>query len=86
MKLHDGISSCEHCIRVFDTSPIHQALSASWVVRKWHITDIEQLRWKFNYDDCVIDLVSEYVIDKGFTHDEFLKVVENANLCLDLPA
>ena len=75
--LTDGLSTCENCNQFFDSSLYYQALSAAWVVRKWHIDDIEQLRWKFNFCEEALKLVDTHVIDQGCCHDDFLKIIRS---------
>lgn len=74
--LTDGITTCDNCCRVFDSSPYHKTLSASWVARKWYIHDPEMLKAKFGFSDSEIDPVWEFVIMGGMCHDEFLKVLD----------
>ena len=77
-----GISTCDSCSRVFDSSDYHIALSAAWVVRRWHIYDSETLKHKFGFSDFIVDLVSECVIDEGMCHDDFLKILhDDLDLC-----
>lgn len=77
MKLENGISSCDNCCRIFDSSSYHRTLSAAWVVRLWHVYDPYVLKLKFGFSDCEVDLVEQYVIDQGLCHDEFLKVLDS---------
>jgi Zn-finger protein len=77
-RLHDGISNCVNCHRVFDTSQTNRILSAAWHVRRQHLTEIEDLKSNNCLSDQEIDLVLQYVIEKGYTHDEFLKIVKAA--------
>ncbi len=35
--LGDGITTCENCLRVFDSSTFHKILSASWVARHHNV-------------------------------------------------
>jgi hypothetical protein len=78
--LSDGISTCDHCDRVFDSSNYHKALSAAWVVRRWYVYDPEQLR-KFGFSDFIVDLVCDCVIEQGMCHDEFLRELQRLDLC-----
>lgn len=73
-RLYDGISSCSNCRRVFDTSQTNRVLSA-WHVRRQHLTEIEDLRSNNYLSDQEIKLISQYVMEKGYTHDEFLKKI-----------
>jgi hypothetical protein len=72
-KLHralkDGISSCEHCTRVFDTSSYHSLLSAAWMCRQWNV-DAEVAQKKCGLNDAETAIIREY---EGFSHDEFAR-------------
>jgi len=69
-----GITTCDHCSQVFDSSEINHTLSAAWIVRRWYIFDIETLKEKFDFSDPVLELVDKYVIKRGMCHDDFIKV------------
>lgn len=69
-----GITTCDHCTQVFDSSDFNQTLSAAWIIRRWHIRDIETMKKKFDFSDIVLELVDEYVIKQGLSHDDFMKV------------
>lgn len=71
--LRDGIKGCDNCLRVFDCSCYHKLLSASWLYKNWHI-DICTIREQCELNDCETALVEKYVVDRGFTHDDLLKV------------
>ena len=75
-KLNDGISTCENCNRVFDSSDRNRILAASWAARRWHLNDAQVLESKFNLtrDECC--LINQYVIQLLYSHDEFSKMLE----------
>ena len=77
VALKDGITSCGNCCRVFDSSTYHRTLSASWVVRRWHVEDPEVLKMKFGFTDEEIFHVENYVINKYYLHDEFVEVLDS---------
>jgi hypothetical protein len=68
--LHYGITTCDHCGRVFETTIYNHILSAAWMVRRWHIQDPNILRNKFGFSEFEVDLVSKYVIEGQHSHDE----------------
>lgn len=74
--LEDGISSCDNCLRVFDTSSFYKILSASWVARRWN-WEAEAIQAKFDLTNEEISLVCEHVIEKLLPHDEFVKILED---------
>lgn len=79
-KLTEGITTCDNCQRVFDSSPYHRILSASWVVRKWHIEEVEALKYKFGFSQREAEIVYQYIAEQGMSHDEFLKVIDDIDL------
>jgi len=82
----NGISTCDYCSQVFTTSLYHKTLSASWVVRNWYIYDTKILKDKFGYCDEILEIIDNYVIEQGLSHDEFLKVMAEEKTTLDLIA
>jgi ribosomal protein L37AE/L43A len=79
-KLTDGITTCSGCQRVFETSKYHRLLSAGWVVRKWHVEDVDTLIHKFDFTEEEAEIVYKYVVDGCMSHDEFLKVLDDLDL------
>lgn len=75
--LSDGITSCDNCCRVFDSSSYYRTLSCSWVVRRWHIEDAEVLKQKFGFLEDEVLYVEKYVIEQGYTHDEFVSILNS---------
>lgn len=71
----EGISTCTHCHRVFDTSSYHKILSAAWMVRLMDLYDPEAVQASFELTDCEMGIVKKYVIDEGLCHDDLLRVV-----------
>lgn len=69
--ISDGITTCSNCERVFDSSRKNKVLSASWMIRKWHV-DLEVLDLK--EEDKKI--IQEYIVEKLFSHDEFLEIID----------
>jgi Zn-finger nucleic acid-binding protein len=72
--LYEGISSCESCRRIFDTSEYHKILSASWICRHWHV-DAATAQKHCGLTDPEKDIVDKYVCVEGFCHDDFLKIL-----------
>jgi hypothetical protein len=75
--LLDGITTCNRCGRVFDSNNRNKLLSAAWLVRREHIYDIEMLKFKCDISESEFLLISHYVIDMGFCHDEFVKFLNS---------
>ena len=78
--LHDGITTCDHCGRVFDSSAYNRILSAAWMVRRWHIEDSNIFKSKFGFSETVVNLVENYVIDLGYSHDQLVATLKDIPL------
>ena len=76
-----GISSCNNCNRVFDSSTYHRILSAAWLVRRNHIQDRDVLVQKYNYDPWLADLVVDFVFEGCCSHEEFQGVIKELGFC-----
>jgi hypothetical protein len=74
--LEDGISSCDNCFRVFDTASYCKVLSASWVARRWN-WDEASIQAKFNLTDEETKIVSYFVIEQQYCHDDFVEVLKD---------
>lgn len=70
--LANGLTHCCHCGSVFDSSVLNTLLSAAWLVRKNRYT-IDQLRINSKIDEGMAILVSAFVGDNGYSHEEFYK-------------
>ena len=77
IELKDGITSCDNCCRLFDSSFYYRVLSASWVARRWHIDDPEMLKHKFGFSEEEVSYVESYVIDQGCSHEEFVSILNS---------
>ena len=71
-----GITTCNHCNRLFNSSEYNQVLSAAWMVRRWHIDDYLYLQTKFDFPQEICSLVRYYVIDLGYSHDDLVRVLD----------
>ena len=77
MPLLNGISTCNRCKRVFDTSDRNRLLSAAWLVRREHTYNIEIVEFRTDLSPQELSLIYEYVIDLGYCHDDFLKILDS---------
>lgn len=50
--------------------------------RLHHIDDINSIQASFELTDCEAKIIQKYVIEKNYSHDELLKVVD-PKICLD---
>lgn len=70
-----GITTCNNCNRIFDSSSYHKILSAAWGVRRENIDDIECVKATYELTDEEADIVEKYVIMENYSHDDFIKIV-----------
>lgn len=82
--LECGVATCDNCDRVFNSSSLHRVLSMAWMVRRWHIDDPYVLKFKFGFPDDEIELVYRYVVEEGYCHDEFLRVLDKIDLDISI--
>lgn len=76
--LHDGVSFCSGCNRIFDSSIYNQLVSAAWQIKKENIT-LEKLKWCLKDDDLAI-FVSAFVLENGFTHEQFVALLKKLGI------
>jgi hypothetical protein len=57
---------------LFDSSPQSRLLSAAWIARKKNMT-MEKLVGKFGLSCDEAEIIEDKVLVGGYTHDEFLK-------------
>jgi len=69
--LNDGLASCLHCHRIFESSISNRLLSASWLVRKNLCRGIDQLISDTKLAEHEAILVTSFVGDNCYSHDEF---------------
>lgn len=75
--LKDGLSSCLHCDRVFNSSPFNKLMSAAWFLKKSKSVNIESLTsdMKLNPDEMLF--VYTFIIDNCYSVEDFRKVLVN---------
>ena len=84
----DGITSCGHCNRVFDASPFHRLLAASWIVRRQNLESVEGFI-QLGYTKDEAEMVIHFVADKCYSHEDFVKVLtelgisKQYQICID---
>jgi hypothetical protein len=77
--VYDGIGTCQHCSRVFDSSMRNRTLSAAWACRRRHIDDASLVIDQYELDDEHARLVQSS-IDRCYCHDDFLKLLGGGRL------
>lgn len=78
----NGITTCNNCNRVFDSSSYYKILSTAWAARKNNIYDVDCIKDIYELNDCEAAIIQKYVIEDGYSHDELLKVI-NQKTCID---
>lgn len=84
--LHDGLTTCNGCNRIFSTSQFHRLLSAAWVIRREHTYDPEVLKYRCHLSQEEANMIYHFVAEECYSHDELLKELTNNKLQLDQPA
>ena len=74
--ISDGITTCDHCKRIIISSSKNRVLSAAWMVRNWHVEDLETLKRQCDLTDSELLLVKEWVVENQLIHDEFITVLD----------
>jgi len=74
--IQNGITTCDNCQRVFDSSSYHCVLAAAWYVRRHNIYDIETISSNFELNEAEAEIIQKYVIDEDCSHDELIKIVK----------
>lgn len=74
--IHNGITACHNCGRVFDSAPYHRLLSLSWVVRKQDITEPDYLVSHFGADSADAAMLVAEVAEGGLSHEEFVRFLK----------
>lgn len=77
--LKDGLASCSHCSRVFDTSPYHKLLSACWYVRKHQVGDVE-LMVRAGFSEPIALIAIAWVYEAHYNHDEIIKILTSMGI------
>jgi len=80
--IQDGITTCNNCGRVFDSSSYHKVLSAAWMARRDSLTEIEHLKAAYELTDCEAGLIKRYVVDECNSHDDLIKILDHKT-CID---
>ena len=81
--IQDGITTCQHCSRVFDSSPFHHILSAAWLIRKQNLYNIEAIKASMEeLIECELKILEEFVVEQDYSHDDLLRQI-NKKTCID---
>jgi len=78
----DGLGSCSHCSRSFDSNPFHRILAACWYVRRNHVGDVEMLM-HHGIDEAEAFIALALAFDADYSHDEILKILAKLGVSKD---
>lgn len=78
--LVNGLASCTHCHRVFESSIPNRLLSASWLIRKNKYHGIDELISDTKLAEHEAILVYSLVEDNSYSHDEFQKAIKELGI------
>lgn len=76
-ELTNGITSCQNCRRVFDSSHHNRILSAAWAVRRRHIEDPYFLSSFCGLEFSEAEMLVQVVGVQCFNHDEFSRFLNS---------
>lgn len=71
-----GFTTCNNCNKILDSSDKNKVLSACWAARRSNVDDVESVKQMYELTDKQAAFVQEYVVEKSFTHDEVLKILD----------
>lgn len=78
-ELQDGVASCPHCNRFFNSSPFNKLLAAAWMLRRNHQVNLDKFKYETNLNDNEFWLVTTS-IDEGDNHTEFFKILKQHDI------
>jgi len=73
--LLNGMSSCNNCCRVFDSSNKNILLSTYWLVKKRNILDHQYLIDYYCIPKDEADFVVDQVVNQQYSYEEFLHIL-----------
>jgi hypothetical protein len=82
-ELKSGLSHCNHCNQVFDSSDFNVLLAAAWQIRKDNLS-FERLKWQLKLSEEFSIFVYTFVAEHGYTHDEFIRLLKKFNISKDV--
>lgn len=77
--LTDGIASCTHCSRIFDSNPMNRLLSAGWLCYRKHYEEVEDLvREGFTTEEAQV--VISFVVGNQYDQQEFAEALKKMGI------
>ncbi len=78
--LFNGLASCLHCHRVFESSTFNKLMSASWLVKKNRYHGIDQLISDTKLAEHEAILVYSFINDSCYSVEEFQKALKDLGI------
>jgi hypothetical protein len=78
--LVNGLASCLHCHRIFESNTLNRLLSASWMVKKNHYHGVEQLISDTKLAEHEAILVYSFINDSCYSVEEFQKAMTDLGI------
>jgi len=80
LPLKDGITSCENCPSVFDTSSRNLVLATAWLIRRWKLEDKISLTSRCGISDSEFDFLNFHVVERNLNHDELISLLKEVTI------
>ena len=78
--INDGITTCNNCQRVFDSSTRNKMQSAAWYIIRNNNDNIDFVADLFKLTDKEKSIVKEHLIDDNYHHDDFCRILKHMDL------
>jgi len=75
--IEDGITTCNNCSRIFDSSSFHKTLAAAWYVIRNNLDNIDFVADMFKLDENDKNLIVKYIVEEGYHHDDFQRILKS---------
>lgn len=75
-----GITTCNNCQRVFDSSSMNKMLSAAWYIIRNNNDNIDFVSDLFKLTDKEKSIVNQYLIEDNYYHDDFYRILKSMDL------
>jgi len=77
--LNDGLSQCEHCNQLFDSSVYNKLLAAAWQIRKENLS-LDKTKFYTKLDEDLSIFVFTFVAEYGYNHQDFMQVLKKLDI------
>ena len=80
LPLKDGITSCENCPSVFDTSSRNLILATAWLIRRWKLEDKISLEARCGINESQFEFLNHHIIENNLNHDELISLLKTVTI------